>query len=616
MTPVLERCIAGCRCLAPVWLAVALILVSHATSGCTRKDENAAAGHSEPDKQQLGERLYREGILASGQPIRAVVAGDIRVEGAMFACANCHLRSGLGTTEGPIITPRINAATLFAPLPRGVPWSGPSFSTAEKPVWETPPPWFDAGFLRDAYDREGLAKVIRTGTNAVGQTLDDAMPRFDLEDGDMTALLDYLGQLSAKYSPGLTETRLSFATVVTDEVPRAEREAMLRALQAYIDTRNAKPRHQKKRARAGPFYRREGDIAYRDIELVTWELTGPPETWRSQLERHYREHPVFALLGGITTGPWSPVHAFCEENRIPSLFPITDQPVVSDTDWYTLYLSKGVHQEGEGAARWLRRVEGLDADARIVQLYRAGGREEIVARAFEATWTELGRAAPGSQILPTGEKEASAFLDALLKDQRPQVLMLWVGADAAPLLEDLARRPDPTRDGRGSRGPPRRGSVGRAGSGSRVHLRHVSLQPSRHQAEGGDCSEALARRKEDTGDEPALAGQHLLPRLDAVRGPPRHAKRILPRVLHGDDGHDDGPGLGGRRLSASELRAWPAIRLERLLRRPARPRSNSRAAAGERLGRSVAEVGSHRHQRLSSCSLPWQSPAQRPVVGL
>jgi ABC-type branched-subunit amino acid transport system substrate-binding protein len=428
--------------LAPVWLAAALILVSHTTSGCTRKDESAAAGHPEPDKQQLGERLYREGILASGQPIRAVVAGDVRVEGAMFACANCHLRSGLGTTEGPIITPRINAATLFAPLPRGVPWRGPSFSTAEKPVWETPPPWFDAGFLRDAYDREGLAKVIRTGTNAVGQSLDDAMPRFDLDERDMTALLDYLGQLSAKYPPGVTETTLSFATVVTDEVPRAEREAMLRTLQAYIDTRNAKPRHQKKRARAGPFYRREGDIAYRDIELVTWELTGPPETWRSQLERHYREHPVFALLGGITTGPWSPVHAFCEENRIPSLFPITDQPVVSETDWYTLYLSKGMHQEGEGAARWLRRVEGLDADARIVQLYRRGGRGEVVARAFEATWTELGRPAPGGQILPTGEKEASAFLDTVLKEQRPQVLMLWLGADAAPLLEDLARRPD------------------------------------------------------------------------------------------------------------------------------------------------------------------------------
>jgi hypothetical protein len=371
-----------------------------------------------------------------------VVAGDIRVEGAMFACANCHLRSGLGTTEGPIITPRINAATLFAPLPRGVPWRGPSFSTTEKPVWETPPPWFDAGFLRDAYDRDGLAKVIRTGTTAVGQSLDDAMPRFDLEDGDMTALLDYLEQLSAKYSPGVTETTLSFATVITDEVPRAEREAMLRALQAYIDTRNAKPRHQKKRAQAGPFYRREGDTAYRDIELVTWELEGPPETWRSQLERHYRDRPVFALLGGITTGPWSPMHAFCEEHRIPSLFPITDQPVVSESDWYTLYLSKGLHQEGEGAARWLRRVEALDSDARIVQLFRSGGRGEVVARAFEATWTDFGRAKPVSQILPTGEKEALALLDALLRDRPPQVLMLWVGADAVPLLKHLARQPD------------------------------------------------------------------------------------------------------------------------------------------------------------------------------
>ena len=478
----------------------ALILVSHTTSGCTRKDESAPAGHPEPDKQQLGERLYREGILASGQPIRAVVAGDIRVEGAMFACANCHLRSGLGTTEGSIITPRINAATLFAPLPRGVPWRGPSFSTAERPVWETPPPWFDAGFLRDAYDREGLAKVIRTGTNAVGQSLDDAMPRFDLEDGDMTALLDYLGQLSAKYSPGVTETTLSFATVVTDEVPRAEREAMLRVLQAYIDTRNAKPRHEKKRARAGPFYRREGDIAYRDIELVTWELKGPPETWReparAALPRPSRLCPA---RGESRPDPGHPCTPSAKNtgSRRSSRSPIS--PSCRRPTGTPSICRRGCTKKARELRDGFAESNGLDADARIVQLYRRGGRGEVVARAFEATWTELGRAAPGSQILPTGEKEASAFLDALLKDQRPQVLMLWLGADAAPLLEDLARRPDRPGTVVVAAGLARRGSIGRAGGGSRIHLCHVSVQPSRYQAEGGDCSEALARRKEDTG---------------------------------------------------------------------------------------------------------------------
>jgi hypothetical protein len=420
----------------------AALLFGHGITVPSSADENDATADSHAERLRLGERIYREGILTSGQPIRAVVESDIPVEGEMFACASCHLRSGLGTTEGFVITPRINAATLFAPLPRGIPWRGPSFSTPENPVWETPPPWFDAGFLRPAYTREDLARVIRTGQNSAGQRLDDAMPRFDLDEDDAAALLDYLEQLSAQYSPGVTDTTLSFATVVTEDVSAEDREAMLRVLEAYIDSRNAKPRHEKKRARAGPFYRREGDIAYRDIELFTWTLKGPATTWRAQLERHYADQPIFALLGGITTGAWAPVHDFCEDNRIPSFFPITERPVVSETDWYTLYLSKGLVQEGDGAARWLRRSDSLDEGARVVQLYRKGGRGEIVARAFEEKWKEFGRSAPGSWVLPAGEKAASASVEKLLREEHPQVLMLWLEDDVAPLLDKLTSHKD------------------------------------------------------------------------------------------------------------------------------------------------------------------------------
>jgi hypothetical protein len=428
---------AGRRGLVAVWLAVILTpLLCHAVAAQSAPDDTVANG------RRLGERIYLEGIGSSGENIRAVVAGDIAVEGAMFACASCHLRSGLGTTEGSVITPRINAATLFAPLPRGVPWSGPSYATTENPVWETPPPWFDAGFLRPEYTRQSLAQVIRTGQNAAGQRLHHAMPRYQLDEGDMAALLDYLEQLSAQYSPGVTETSLRFATVVAGDVPAADRDAMLGVLRGYLDTKNAKPRHQGKRARAGPFYRRESDTAYRDLELVTWELEGPAATWRGQLEQHYRDQPVFALLGGIAAGEWAPIHEFCEENRIPALFPITDRPVVSETDWYTLYLSKGLYQEGETAARWLRRLETLDPDAAIAQIYREGGRGEVAARAFEATWAKLGRSKPRSQLLAEDAEGAAAKLDALLREEHPEVLLLWLGAESVALLDELARRPD------------------------------------------------------------------------------------------------------------------------------------------------------------------------------
>jgi hypothetical protein len=63
----------------------------------------------------------------------------------------------------------------------------------------------------------------------------------------------------------------------------------------------------------------------RPWRLHTWTLHGPPPTWPAQLARHLREQPVFALLSGIGR-EWAPVHAFCEAEGLPCLFPNTDAP--------------------------------------------------------------------------------------------------------------------------------------------------------------------------------------------------------------------------------------------------------------------------------------------------
>ena len=60
------------------------------------------------------------------------------------------------------------------------------------------------------------------------------MPTYSLTDRDMGVLVFYLKNLSTGSEAGVTDTTLRFATVITDEVSKADREAMLAPLQYYI----------------------------------------------------------------------------------------------------------------------------------------------------------------------------------------------------------------------------------------------------------------------------------------------------------------------------------------------------------------------------------------------
>jgi hypothetical protein len=307
------------------------------------------------------------------------------------------------------------------------------------PAWSNMPQATKKGERRPAYTDETLADMLRTGVDPAGKRLDDIMPLYMLDDRDMALLIHYLKNLSSDFSPGVTDKTLKFATVIAGDVRTEDREAMLSVLEAFLDDRNAQHRGQKKRASKGVFYRQFMDSTYRTLELARWELTGPRETWRSQLEEYYRAEPVFAILGGIAEGGWSPIHGFCEENRIPCLFPVTDLPVVSDSDWYTLYFSKGFYQEGEAAARYLR--EKVTGDMRVVQVYRDGGGGALAARGFRATCGKIGLKSPEDRTIAADEKISRQILGNLLKSRQKTVLLLWLEREDLAALGHLAELP-------------------------------------------------------------------------------------------------------------------------------------------------------------------------------
>lgn len=355
------------------------------------------------ERVALGQRIYRDGTGVAGQPLKALGAAQTALTGKDAACATCHRRSGYGTSEGKfVIRPIIGPALLQQ---QTVPVHAPRVR-ARVGVSQRPP-----------YDETSLARAIRGGLDATGKPLDPVMPRYALSDEEMKALSAYLFSLGAKSSPGVDEHDIHFATVIQPGVAPERRRAMLDVMQAFVKDKGANVRSDEQRREAGNMrmYR-----SYRKWMLHVWELSGPSETWGAQLEAFYAQRPVFALIGGLGDVSWGPIHAFTERLEIPSVFPQVDLPVLTGTNQYTFYFSRGVVLEAEVLAKFVR--EQADA-GRIVQVYRREGAGAAAAAAFRAALT------PGTtmedQVL---EGPASEAFWQRVHAGNPGTLVLWLGA--------------------------------------------------------------------------------------------------------------------------------------------------------------------------------------------
>jgi hypothetical protein len=388
------------------------------------------AGLPEEKALALGEQMYRKGILPNGEPMQAVVSSDVPVAGTSFSCISCHLRGGLGSWEGGIVTLPANGARLAQTRY----WKFPNLSPEERKglsLKVTPP-------ARPPYTDEALAHVLRTGIDPGGRELHYAMPRYNLGDQDMAILIHYLRNLSVEPSPGADATTIRFATVITDEVSAEDERDMLVPMNNFITMHNRLPMGFGNRG----YYSVDGDEgigSYRKLALSVWKLKGAPKTWAAQLDAYMAKDPVFALVGGLTYGEWKPIHTYCESRKLPCLLPLTDLPVVSDTDWYTQYFSKGYYQEGQAAARFLRSQKDPAAVGSILQITQDGPEGRDLASGFRETWLELEGSGVKEVQLKKGDSLTSAALQALLLKEKPTTVICWTGPGSLPALEGIGR---------------------------------------------------------------------------------------------------------------------------------------------------------------------------------
>jgi len=366
----------------------------------------------------LGERIYRQGILSSGKLLEATREDGLRVEGTEAACINCHQHSGLGSREGRISIPPITGRYLFHPRA----------SSGE--IQELP---FVEGIRadRDPYTDATLARAIRDGLDSGGKPLHYLMPQFDLNDTDMTALTAYLKRLGQRKSPGVTETVLHFATIITPDADPVKAGGMLDVLENYFAVKNTFPIGATPSLRSS---RKMMFMANRHWQLHVWRLSGPPDSWQRQLERHLAEEPVLAVLSGMGGTTWAPIHTFCEHEAIPCIFPNVEVPPAdADKDFYSLYFSKGLLLEAALIAQGITDTTGdKSRKGEVHQIVRAGDNGEPAAQALTASLEHQGITVRNHLI---ARHAASQDIAAALGQVAPEdILVLWLRpADLATL---------------------------------------------------------------------------------------------------------------------------------------------------------------------------------------
>jgi hypothetical protein len=257
---------------------------------------NCAVAGLESPERMLGRSIYENGIGENRREIVAIIHGGVVLKGAAVACAGCHGRDGRGSGEAFIRAPDIRWFNLSKPyLARRI------------------------GAARTPYDSTSFAGMLRSGVTAGGGAIDPAMPRFDLTNDEIQALISYLSVIG---SPSLeNEPRLTILGLLPAEgtnSPADEFAWKLRNCSSNLD--------------AG--YR----VAA--IDIIHFD---DPEEAIAKLEKRIRESPNSIILAPFLLG-WESRYAEASARwKVPTVLPFAFLDPPRGNNW--LYRFPGVQTQ-------------------------------------------------------------------------------------------------------------------------------------------------------------------------------------------------------------------------------------------------------------------------------
>jgi len=351
-----------------------------------------------------GKQIYQKGLLPNGKQITA-----LGIDGSPFrikktACIDCHRRSGLGTSESSLLIAPITSEYLFK---KTTPNQGQKLLDK-------------IGKPHPKYTEKTLKTAITSGLRPDGQVLHEVMPRYQFNDKELNYLISYLKSLGTQVVPGLTDHQIDFATVITPDMSADDKKLMLNIIKTYFANINKDVRqldHMK-----NPLHGRYKP--FRRWKLHIWELSGDSSNWPQQLEKYYKQEPVFALLSGF--GDWQKIHEFSEKNKVPSIFPITDTPVISNSDYYSLYFSQGISLDAAAAVAEISQMASKEKSLNILQLYNDTAASQLAKNTIHNMLNKKANVTIYEQKIDSDSTLSSNELEAINKTFHPDILILWL----------------------------------------------------------------------------------------------------------------------------------------------------------------------------------------------